>query len=110
MSTTTNDAPRDGHRDGATHDASVDYVRLNRQLADVWRVMRDGRWRTLREISAASGHPEASVSARIRDFRKERFGGHSVQRQRIEGDGYNYRLERRRGVRMAAPKPRQSDA
>jgi len=38
--------------------------------------------------------PEASVSARLRDLRKAKFGGYRVERQRVrEGRGlYHYRL------------------
>jgi len=57
--------------------------------------MRDGEWRTLGEISEATGHPEASVSARLRDFRKPRFGGHTVNRRRgkwVGGSWWEYQL------------------
>lgn len=75
-------APRDGHRDGATYTAAFDYDRLNQQMKDVWRVVGDHRWRTLRQIAEGSGHPEASVSARLRDLRKRKFGAHVVERER----------------------------
>lgn len=68
--------------DGVTFDPEQDNERLKRQANDVWRVMIDKKWHTLREISKTTGHPEASVSARIRDFRKKRFGQHTVQRRR----------------------------
>lgn len=75
-------SPPAGPRDGFTFNAEQDEDRLNKQSRDVWRVMSDRRWHTLREISARTGHPEASVSARLRDFRKPRFGQHTVHRQR----------------------------
>lgn len=68
-------------RDGATFDPVQDTMRLNQQATDVWAYMRDGCWHTLRAISQHTGHPEASVSARLRDFRKERFGTHTVERR-----------------------------
>lgn len=71
-----------GDRDGETYERSFDFERLNRQARAVWDVMLDKQWRTLREISSECGHPEASVSARLRDFRKEKFGGHTVERRR----------------------------
>lgn len=43
------------------------------------------RWFTLREISSYTGGSEASVSARLRDLRKPKFGGWDVQR-RHRGD------------------------
>lgn len=71
-----------------------DHLRLGAQAAAVYRLMSDGRWRTLREIAAAVDAPEASVSARLRDFRKSKFGQHNVQRRRrFEGRGtWEYRM------------------
>lgn len=83
-------------RDGETFEAALDGARLNAQAMRVFSLMRDGVWRTLREISEATGDPEASASARIRDLRKPRFGKHTVHRRR-RGDGkkglFEYRLE-----------------
>lgn len=73
--------PMPGH-DGKTYDAALDKVRLNAQTLRVYEAMRDGRWRTLVEIAAITGDPQASVSARLRDLRKEKFGSHPVERRR----------------------------
>ena len=57
--------------------------------------MRDGAWRTLDEISVAVGAPPASVSARLRDLRKEKFGAHLVERRSRGERGrglYEYRV------------------
>lgn len=70
-------------RDGATFDPTRDLARLNDQHLRVYRVMRDGEWRTLGAIAMQTGDPEASISARLRDFRKPRFGGHTVERRHI---------------------------
>jgi len=82
------------HRDGETYDPAQDCVRLNAQMARVWLAMRDGTWRTLDEIATMTADPPASVSARLRDFRKQANGSHRVERQRIRyGSGtYQYRL------------------
>lgn len=86
------DAPQQTLRfDGPLLD-EADHVRLTGQWLAVFNLMRDGKFRSLREIADATGHPEASVSARLRDFRKERFGKHDVQREKLEGGGYLYRL------------------
>jgi hypothetical protein len=69
-------------RDGATYDHDQDGLRLFQQAADVWSAMRGGGWYTLKYLSEATGHPPQSVSARIRDFRKERYGAHTVERKR----------------------------
>jgi len=55
-------------------------------------VMADGQWHTLREISAASGAPEASVSAQLRHLRRPKFGSHTVERQHLGHGLYQYRV------------------
>lgn len=57
-------------------------------------LMWDGQWRTLREISASIDASEASCSARLRDLRKKKFGGHTIERRRKAGciGIYEYRL------------------
>ena len=82
--------------DGATYVASLDKVRLNAQLKRVVRAMRDGRWRTLAEIERITGDGQASVSARLRDLRKEKFGASKLDRRRRgeEQRGlHEYRIE-----------------
>lgn len=81
-----------GPRDGETFDAARDGRRLNAQAADVYRLMRDGKWRTLAEIAAATDHPEASVSARLRDLRKPTLGGLTVERRHVERGVWQYRV------------------
>ena len=56
----------------------------NSRFQSVWRVMADGNWHTLRDISWKSGYPEASVSAQLRDFRKKNYGGHRVEKRHSE--------------------------
>jgi hypothetical protein len=53
--------------DGETYDEALDEDRLKTQLARVRALMWDQRWRTLDDISRATGDPQASVSARLRD-------------------------------------------
>jgi hypothetical protein len=84
--------PPEGHRDGKTYSHTIDYDRLNAQAADVAKVMADQCWHTLDTIEIRTGHPQASISARLRDLRKPRFGGHKVERQRMKGGIYMYRL------------------
>lgn len=71
--------------DGVDYQPDLDFERLETQYRKVWKVMRDGRWHTLRYISGLTGAPEASVSALLRDFRKEKNGSHIVNRRR-QGD------------------------
>lgn len=72
----------------------VDVPRLSIQLVRVFELMKDSRYRTLRDIANATGCLETSASARLRDLRKPKFGGHSVDARRAEGPGliYEYRL------------------
>lgn len=59
--------------------------------------MSDGEWRSLAQLATAVSEltgrsaSEAGVSARLRDLRKEKFGGHHVERQKTE-DIYQYRV------------------
>lgn len=85
-----------GDRDGETYDAGDDKHRLNKQARDVFVAIQDGRWHTLGEIHGRTGHPEASISARLRDLRKERFGAHIIERQSLGGGLWAYRWAGRR--------------
>jgi hypothetical protein len=78
--------------DGKTYEPGKDHARLGGQLLAVFELMQDGAWRTLAEISAVVGGSEAAVSARLRDLRKEKYGAHEVDRQRIEAGLWKYRL------------------
>jgi len=68
---------------GSTFDPKKDGARLSRQLSRVRALMLDSKWRTLREISEAVGSPEASCSARLRDLRRNEFGGYTVEREPV---------------------------
>ena len=97
------DKPRLPHFDGATYEPVRDQVRLTGQLARVYDVLveADGdRWRTLSQIrldvlaiTCGEHHDsEAGISARLRDLRKKRFGGHTVERRNVGGGVWEYRL------------------
>jgi hypothetical protein len=77
-----------------TPETPVTTPRLSRQLVRVQDLVRDGQWRTLREISEAVSAPEASVSARLRDLRKPQFGGYNIERRSVDGVAglYEYRV------------------
>ena len=80
-----------GIRDGVTFQADLDLDRLNAQMRRVYDVMSDHQWHSLAEISQRTGDPESSVSARLRDLRKDRFGGWLVNRRRL-GGFFEYQL------------------
>lgn len=67
--------------DGPAYSPKHDQVRLTGQILRVFECMKDGRFRTLREIAAITHDPESSISAQLRHLRKPRFGGHTVLRQ-----------------------------
>lgn len=78
--------------DGATFDKDRDGVRLTGQLARVRYAMGDGRWHTLAQLARDTGGSEASVSARLRDLRKPRFGAFDIERRHVEGGLWEYRM------------------
>lgn len=88
------EAPNPGHRDGATYDAARDYAALNAQMGRVFHEMKDGAWHTLRELAILTDDSEASISARLRDLRKEKFGAWTVERKCEPGRVWWYRLSR----------------
>jgi hypothetical protein len=95
---------KDASFDGETFDPAKDKARLTRQLGLVFETMMDGRWRTLADISAdahalslkETSTPwtvsEASISARLRDLRKPKFGSYVVERKEKSRGLYQYRL------------------
>jgi hypothetical protein len=54
--------------------------------------MADGGWHTLDAIARGVGGTQASVSARLRDLRKKKYGSHEIQRVRVTGGLFEYRL------------------
>lgn len=85
-------APRVLQFDGATFDQNRDSSRLTAQYTRVLDLMRDGQWRTLEQIAAATGDPAPSVSARLRDMRKPRFGAHVVNRRYVRRGLFEYQV------------------
>jgi len=69
-----------------------DNPRLTNQIEKVFDLMKDATWRTLAEISYNTDAPEASVSAQLRHLRKDRFGGHTVEKRYDGGGLYSYAL------------------
>lgn len=78
---------------GITYVPGRDGPRLGAQLFRVLKVLMDGQWHTLNEIACLTCDPEASVSARIRDFRKKQFGRFKVEAQYVKRGLWRYRLQ-----------------
>jgi hypothetical protein len=71
---------------------ALDGKRLEFQRDHIRNVMLNyswfGTWRTLAEIEQATDHPQASISAQLRNLRKARYGGYIVEKRR-RGKGEN---------------------
>ena len=89
------------HICGSDYVAELDEIRLTGQMLKVFEYMRNGKWRTLFEISDATTEPEASISAQLRNLKKDghnkqnvNYGGHTVLRRRRGGKGgtWEYKL------------------
>ena len=80
--------------DGITINDERDNGRLQAQLTEVRLLVTNIGWWTLGEIARATGYPEASVSARLRDLRKPKFGGYTVERKYVERGLWAYRVTR----------------
>lgn len=91
--------------DGETFDAKLDGPRLNKHMTRVRDFMSDGRWHDLEEIARETGTSMLSVSARVRDLRKPRFGGWTVEVKRISGGLWFYRAAKPEPVAPPAPPP-----
>ena len=78
--------------DGADYVHERDGKRLAKNHFKLKDLMQDQKFRTLSEISAITNIPEASVSAGLRDFRKEKFGRHIVNKNYLENGLYSYQL------------------
>lgn len=79
--------------DGKTFDAPRDQKRLTVQLDEVRSYMiRNPGFHSLDEIAVATGHPTASISARLRDLRKTKFGGYTIHRRLRSKGLYEYQL------------------
>ncbi len=67
--------------DGPCYIPAYDQKRLVGQIKRIYQCMSDGAWRTLGEIEAVTGDPQASISAQLRHLRKSRFGAHEVEKR-----------------------------
>ncbi len=72
--------------DGITYDRKLDRPRLQHQIdALKLYLSQDGGWHTLESLSGNLGYPMQSISARLRDLRKPKFGGYEIARRRVPG-------------------------
>lgn len=81
--------------DGETYERPRDHDRLATALLRVQAVVSDGKWHTLDELAARCNSSPAGVSARLRDLRKPKFGGHTVERRYVADGLWEYRYTQR---------------
>ena len=92
---------------GSDFDPARDAVRLYSQIKRLEDHMRDGAWRTVSRIALeltrkhpGERFPENSVQAQLRNLRKPVFGGYTVTKRRVYGEGsslWEYRITKLRG-------------
>ena len=82
---------------GSDYVPERDDERLTGQILRVATCMMDGQWRGLADIEAITGDPAASISAQLRHLRKERFGGHTVNKEYLGGGLWHYQLKMNHG-------------
>jgi hypothetical protein len=82
-----------------TAEKAVARAPMGRQLRAVYGFLSDGGWWTFAHIQSGVLYSdyvrisEAGISARIRDLRKPRYGGHVIERRATAQKGvYAYRL------------------
>lgn len=94
------------------HLPAADAARLGAQLRRVIACMSDGEWRTLREINAVTGDPEASISARLRDMRRRECGGYTIDDRLRGGSGalHEYRATLSAVSSPPRPEPMEGNA
>ncbi len=79
--------------DGHTYDDNRDRKRLTTEFNAVKTILMDGEWHTLPELFARTGYPAtAALGSRIRDLRKEKFGGYNVESRCVNGGVWAYRV------------------
>jgi hypothetical protein len=78
--------------DGETYIPKRDGTRLGRALGETLSIMQDGEWHTINEIASRVRCSSPAASARIRDLRKEKFGGYNVERRHVSKGLWEYRI------------------
>jgi hypothetical protein len=58
----------------------------------VFQAIEDGKAHTPKELEEMTGDNWASISARLRDLRKSRHGGHEIARDSLGGGLFAYRM------------------
>ena len=78
---------------GSDYVEARDHDRLTGQVLRIYELMKDGTQRSLHSIASATGDPEASISAQLRNLKKRAFGGHDVRKRYAGGGLYLYWIQ-----------------
>lgn len=78
--------------DGSDINQPRDSERLTGQLERIMGCMKLGGWWTLNQLTEQTGDPPASISAQLRNLRKERFGSHTIDKRYVGCGKFEYRL------------------
>jgi hypothetical protein len=55
-------------------------------------VVKDGKWRTIKQLSDATGNIPTAASANMRNLRKAKYGGYIIERRHLGNGLYEYRM------------------
>lgn len=67
--------------DGSDIDQNRDGRRLATQYDIIFNIMKDGVWRSVRQLRKMTGFPENSIQSQMRHSRKKRNGSHTVNKK-----------------------------
>lgn len=67
-------------------------ARLDSLRERIRECLRSGGWWTLRELETVVGGHGTGVSAKLRDLRKPRYGGHTIEAERVCAGLWRYRM------------------
>jgi hypothetical protein len=62
------------------------------KLAKLLKVLSDGRWHSPLELCELTGISPLSITARLRDLRKDDYGGHTIETKETQPGLVLYRL------------------
>jgi len=64
----------------------------------IFEIMSDGKWRTLKSIREQTIYLDSSISSQLRDFRKDKFGGHTLEKRHLGDMLWEYKLIVNEGI------------
>jgi hypothetical protein len=78
--------------DGADYVDERDGERLTNQYDTIFNIMKDGTWRSVRQIRKLTGYPQNSIQAQLRHSRKKKFGSHELNKKYKKKGLYLYQI------------------